>query len=79
MCIRDRYRKLNNELRRETTKAREKWWTEQCDEINNLYEKGQIDKMYAIVKNLDRKPTAQSKAILDSTYVTEILRGRDKI
>ena len=59
------YRKLNNELRRETTKAREKWWTEQCDEINNLYEKGQIDKMYATVKNLDRKPTAQSKAILD--------------
>jgi hypothetical protein len=28
---RKRYRRLNNELRRETDRAREKWWEVECD------------------------------------------------
>ena len=31
-----RYRKLNNELRRETEKAREKWWETECEELEEL-------------------------------------------
>ena len=30
---RQRYRELNNELRRETDKAREQWWREECEEL----------------------------------------------
>jgi len=30
------YRKLNNELRRETEKARETWMREECEEIERL-------------------------------------------
>ena len=30
------YRKLNNELRRETDKAKEGYWVEQCKEIDEM-------------------------------------------
>ena len=61
------YRRLNNELRRETERAREKWWNDKCQEINNLYNENRIDKMYASIKRLNRKPmnTTQSNAIED--------------
>src|SRR6266576_1795586 len=45
-----RYRKLNNELRRETEKAREKWLEEECKEIEELEKKGRTDLMYKRVK-----------------------------
>jgi len=31
---------LNNELRRATDKAREEWWEEQCQELENMDKKG---------------------------------------
>jgi len=34
------YRRLNNELRRTTDKAKENWWKEQCEEIELLEKKG---------------------------------------
>ena len=34
-----KYRQLNNELRDETDKARDKWWDEQCDELQELKKK----------------------------------------
>src|SRR6266576_217161 len=45
-----RYRKLNNELRRKTEKAREKWLEEECEEIEELEKKGRTDLMYKRVK-----------------------------
>jgi len=37
---RKQYRKLNNELRRETENARQEWWKDQCSELEDLERKG---------------------------------------
>ena len=47
------YRHLNNELRRETDKARGQWLKEQCEEIELLEKRGRIDMMYAKVRELN--------------------------
>ena len=36
---RTNYRKLNNELRRETDKAKEQWWENECRELEKLDKK----------------------------------------
>ena len=55
-----RYKQLNNELRRETDKARENWWKEECDNLEEMDKKGRSDLMYAKVKEITR--TAKSGA-----------------
>ena len=35
-----KYKQLNNELRRETDKAREEWWKEKCENLDELDKKG---------------------------------------
>ena len=52
---RTKYRKLNNELRRETDKAKEQWWKEECTELEELERKGRTDLMYAKVKQLTNR------------------------
>ena len=47
------YRKLNNELRRETDNAKEEWMKQKCEEIDELERKGRYDLMYHEVKCLD--------------------------
>jgi hypothetical protein len=42
----EKYKKLNNELRRETDKAKEKYLEEACEEIMELNRKGRYDIMY---------------------------------
>ena len=37
------YRKLNNELCMITEKARETWWKEQCDELEEMQRQGRHD------------------------------------
>jgi len=61
------YRKLNNELRRETDRAKEKYWEEQCEEIEEMERAGKMDKLYRRVKELTwKKETSQkNKTILD--------------
>jgi len=44
------YRRLNNELRRTTDKAKENWWKEQCEELEELEKKGRNELMYQTVK-----------------------------
>ena len=46
------YRRINNELKKETDKAREEWWQDQCTEIEDLEKRGQMDKVYSIVKQI---------------------------
>jgi hypothetical protein len=46
------YRQMNNELRRETDRARERWWEEECGTIEEMNNKGRSDLMYAKVKQL---------------------------
>lgn len=54
---RNQYKKLNNELRRETDKAREKWMEEQCEKIEELERYSKTEEMYRVVKNLTKKKT----------------------
>ena len=56
-----KYRELNNELRRETEKAREDYWVKQCLEIEDLEKAGKMDKMYRNVKELNRKRKSQQR------------------
>src|SRR6218665_1828676 len=53
---RQEYKRLNNELRRTTEEAREKWWNEKCKKLEDLQQKGSYDKVYEKVKRLSRKP-----------------------
>ncbi len=46
------YRRLNNELRRETEKARSIWWQDICSRIDHLQKKGQIDLMYSEIRRV---------------------------
>ena len=47
------YRKLNNELRRESNKAMEEWMKQKCEEMEELERKGRYDLIYREVKSLD--------------------------
>ena len=48
-----KYRKLNNELRRETNKAKEECMKQKCEELQKLERRGRYDLMYKEVKILD--------------------------
>ena len=57
------YRRLNDELRKETDKAREIWWTEQCNDIENLEKKGQFDLLYKKIREVTGVKTNKIKGI----------------
>ena len=57
---RQMYRRLNNQLRRITDEAKEKYLESKCDEIMILNRQGRYDLMYAKAKELDE---CKSKAI----------------
>lgn len=52
---RKQYKKLNNELRRETDNAREKWMEKQCEKIEELEKYSKTEEIYKVVKNLRKK------------------------
>ena len=62
------YKRLHNELRRETDKAREDWWEKRCDELTEYDKRGRSDLLYYEVSKLTRtgkKLAAKSAAIND--------------
>src|SRR6476469_8878490 len=63
------YRRLNNELRRETDQARERRWENECNEFEELDRRARPDLVYAKVRKLTRKKTTNctSEAIKDET------------
>jgi hypothetical protein len=52
---RNNYRRLNNELRRATDKAKLEYLESKCDEITELQRLGRYDLMYRKAKELDRE------------------------
>ena len=46
------YRRLNNELSRETDRARDIWWNGQCSDIEEFDRRGRSDLMYARIKQI---------------------------
>src|SRR6476619_1428123 len=63
------YRRLNNDLRRETDQARERWSENKCNELEELDRRDGPDLVYAKVGQLTRKKTINctSEAIKDET------------
>jgi len=62
-----KYKQLNNELRRETDKAREDWWMEQSQNLDELDSKGRTDVFYRKLHQLTGQNIMRnsSKAIKD--------------
>ena len=50
-----KYKSLNNRLRRITDKAREKWWDEQCAELEKHQRQGKTDLFHRKVSKLTNK------------------------
>src|SRR6476469_4449625 len=63
------YRRLNNELRKETEQARERWWENECNELEELDRRARPDLVYAKAGQWTRKKTTicTSEAIKDET------------
>jgi len=59
------YRKLNNELRRETEKAKAWWWEDHCDEMEQLQQEGKFGKLYSKIRQLTRRQSQSSMVIKD--------------
>src|SRR3989442_8953149 len=78
---RQRYRQLNNELRRGAAKAKEEWWSKECAELEELDSKGRSDLVYAKVEKLTWKKKVGSKnvGVMDSAgnTVTEPAEVRE--
>ena len=72
-----KYRQLNNELRRETDKAREDWWEERCEELEEYDKRGRSDLLYHEVSRLTRtekRATTKNYGINDAQgeLITEL-------
>jgi len=53
---RSNYKSLNNSLRRETDRARENWWREQCAGLEQLDKDGRSDLLYRKVREITKRP-----------------------
>ena len=62
-----KYKQLTNELGRETDKAREDWWRDQCQTLDELGSKGRSDVFYQKTRQLTGQNMMRksSKAIKD--------------
>ena len=59
-----KYKQLNNQLRRETDKAKEEWWKEKCEELEELNRKGRSNLLYNKVRQLYRIEQEVTKVLL---------------
>ena len=75
---RKKYKSLNNRLRRITDKAREKWWDEQCAELEKHERQGKMDLLYRKVSKLTiRKRKKQNLRVRDKEG--NVLTDSDKV
>jgi len=73
-----KYRQINNELRRETETAREKWWRDTCEAIEELQRKGRTDKFYAKIKQVTSDNKTPPNAGINN-YRGELLTKEEDI
>ena len=64
----EKYRQLNNQLRRETEKAKDNWWKEECNALEELARTGKTEKMYNKVSRLTwtKEKTTKGSHIKDN-------------
>ena len=76
-----KYSSRNNELRRETDKARENWWEARCDELTEYDRRGRSDLLYNKVSRLTltgNKSSMKNATIYDKNGVKNgNRRGKD--
>lgn len=68
------YKSLNNSLRRETDKAREIWWREQCTELEHLDNAGRSDLLYRKVREISKRTNRKIMVGIrdkEGTYLNE--------
>ena len=74
-----KYKALNNELRRETDKAGEEWWKEKCVDLEELDRRSRSDLLYNKVRQL----TGQSRQRNNTSAIKDkngnLLTGKDDI
>ena len=78
---REKYRSLNNQLRHATDRAREQWWTEQCDELEQVGRSGRMDLLYRKASELTKtKRKSQNTQIRnkDGTLLTKAIQVQDR-
>src|SRR2546425_727281 len=65
---RQRYRQLNNELRREAAKAKDEWWSKECAELEELDSQERSDLVYAKVAKITwkKKMTSNYMGVMNS-------------
>ena len=73
------YRRLNNELRREAAKAKEKWWSEQCAELEEMDAKGRSDLVYAKVAKMTWKDKVMTSSVKVENSEGEIITEPDEV
>ncbi len=61
------YRKLKNELRRETEKARDNWWKAACDKIEEMNKMGKTDLVYSKILEI----TGEKKRSFTNTNIND--------
>jgi len=71
-------RRLNNELRRTTDKAKENWWKEQCEELEELEKKGRNELIYQKVKSLTNKRTRNTTKVIKDKQGKELTDPKEK-
>jgi hypothetical protein len=76
---RTKYKQLNNELRRETEKARAEWWERECEELEGLEASGRSDLMYAKVRRLTRKGKAAGGNLAINDKDGKLITDPDKV
>ena len=47
-----KYKEKDKEVRRQIVKAKNDWWREKCDELEEYEESGKIDRLYMEIRNL---------------------------
>ena len=73
-----KYKSLNYRLRQITDKAREKWWNEQCAELEKHERQGKMDLLYRKVSKLtNRKRKKRNLRIRDKEG--NVLSDSDKV
>jgi len=69
--------KLNNDLRT-TDKAKNNWWKEQCEKLEELEKKGRNELMYQKVKSLSNKKTRNTTKVIKDKQGKELTDPKEK-
>ena len=74
-----KYRQLNNELRRVTERAKEKWWENECKELKELHGRKRSDLVYAKVNKLSTKNKSSTRGTAIRNDKGELLTDQEEV